>query len=81
VLGFATADTSAAARLLHTELDTALDCQLGFAIDVLHELPASDHAVSVHPRLAELDFFSDVPPTAVTCADVLGYDGPSPPSS
>ena len=49
------------------------------AMYVLFELPPSLHAVSVQPRVALDDFLSVVPPTAVTCADVLGYDGPSPP--
>src|SRR5215813_9029403 len=71
VLGSPTAATSEAMRLLHDEV---AGWKLGLAIALLHELPPSLHARSAQPRVfVERD--SVVPPTAVTCADVLGYCG------
>src|SRR5215468_4444740 len=71
VLGSPTAETSDAMRLLHFDV---AGWKLGFAIDPLHELPPSAQARSAQPRVF-VDFASVVPPTATTCADVLGYCG------
>src|SRR5262245_54906298 len=58
-------------RLLHADVT---GWKLGFAIEPLHELPPSAQARSAQPRVFD-DFASVVPPTATTCADVLGYCG------
>src|SRR5205823_10708679 len=55
-------------------------CHDGRAIVWLHELPPDDHADSSQPR-ALPDDVSEVPPTAITYADVDGYAGPTPPLS
>src|SRR5689334_627578 len=71
VLGSATADTSAAARRVHAAVGTAVFWNAGLASTRLHVLPAPRHTVSVQPRVA-VDRTRWVPPTAITCSDVLG---------
>jgi hypothetical protein len=47
---------------------------------LLHELPASDHALSVNTSVSGF-FCSLVPPTPTAYAEVAGYSGPLPPLS
>ena len=62
-----TAARSVAARYVHG--DGAWYAVLG--TDRLHELPPLVHATSAQPRALPARV-SAVPPTAITCADVLG---------
>src|SRR5665647_3668743 len=66
VCGSAIAEISAAARIEHGASFGPHTC---FAITELHALPASLHAVFVVPS-------NLVPPTAITYAEVPGYDAP-----
>ncbi len=74
MFGSPTADTSDDAR----NEQAVFPCQLGFGIDKLQPLPPAPlpelvpHADSTQPRGTVDDFTSDVPPTAVTYADVPG---------
>jgi hypothetical protein len=52
-------------------------CHEGFEKKALHPLPPLDHAFSAQPRV-EVDFASDVPPTASTVGDVAGNCAPKP---
>src|SRR5215831_12478742 len=69
VLGSATADTSASARLAQPVLNDAWPLSTAFRVE--QPLPAPDHAVSVKPREL-LARRNDVPPTAVTKCDEAG---------
>src|SRR5690349_14495240 len=71
VLGSATADTSDAARRLHAVVGTMVFWKAGLASTRLQVLPAPRHAVSVQPRAA-VERTRCVPPTAITCSEVLG---------
>src|ERR1041384_7010767 len=77
VFGSATAEMSDAARRPHALVGTVSTWNDGSGMRVLHVLPALDHAVSVQPRVV-LDLTRCVPPTANTCADVLGKSPAAP---
>src|SRR5579859_5792844 len=67
VAGSPTAEMSATNRFMQP----VSFCQVGFAWDLLHPLPAPLHAVSAQPR-ADADARSDVPPTERTAGDAAG---------
>src|SRR5262245_2419173 len=71
VFGSATAEMSEAARREQAAVGTAGVWNAGLASTRLQVLPAPDHTVSVQPRAA-VDFTRWVPPTAITCSEVLG---------
>src|SRR5262249_4902395 len=77
VAGSATAETSDAVRIPQC----VSFCHDGLAIHAEHPDPARFHAVSVQPRAAVEDFFSVVPPTAMTVDSDAGQLASRKPSS
>ena len=73
VCGSPTAETSASMR--KPQLVVAWGCQAGRGMKPLQPLPPLLHAVSLQPREPP-PWLRVVPPTAITPAEVAGYDAP-----
>ena len=79
VFGSATAETSATVRLAQP----VSFCHDGLAEYAEQPEPApplalftEPHTLSTQPRAFDVDFASDVPPTAMTLGDAAGYSTP-----